>query len=611
MIEEKDLDEYYELAQGLIDFYADRNKLFAHMEDMFYTRWDMPAGMPDWVIKVISTDPHDAILTAVRTFATVQPRFKIAPMLNNEANRDRANQIETALGYNFHQASRRNDASVVWDVIMSASLYGEVSAQAVYLPYQEKVLKAMGKDTKRIEASKRFGDFAFIVHNPANVYPEWSEYGLEGVLTVRVQTADEFMDTWGELAKPLMSEQDYQEGRVTYVTSFDYINYEKRCVWGVCNDTSQIRITGTGIKILEEENKLGFIPYAIRRWGNSLSVDPREKVMPLLASVWDSGQWDMLNVFESMDSSLAMKRAAQPQFAGEFPPGQEPELDNTEPVGVTRLPAGTRNFTPLPAQSADGRVEAQKQQFRSGIWASSVARVLTTLETGNRESYSSFNQRLTAASNSLAPYKILSENALSELAHQMLCWIKYYGKEYGKVDLYGQYNDKTRLGQEVRIASDTIEPDVLKIEVALTADMPVDRLQQINGAVLLKNNFKVPEAELLEDIMGGDPAEMAKRRNLEDYLNTYIELDRKRMEQELQLEGQQRTMEMQAGLQQQQQQQQAQQESQAMQQEQMMRQQESTNADAANNASPAQQAMGGNSPNMGGQPPVQMARGQR
>ena len=145
----------------------------------------------------------------------------------------------------------------------------------------------------------------------------------------------------------------------------------------------------------------------------------------------------------------------------------------------------------------------------------------------------------------------------------------------------------------------------------LTADMPVDRLQQINGAVLLKNNFKVPEAELLEDIMGGDPAELAKRRNLEDYKNSYIQLDIERMKQELQLEGQQRTMEMQAGIQQQQQQQQADQESQAMQQEQMMRQQESTNADAANNASPAQQAMAGNSPNVGGQPPVQLARGQQ
>lgn len=604
------LDEYYELAQGYIDYYAERNKLFAHMDDMFYTRWDMPEGMPDWVIKNVSTDPHDAILTTVRTFATVRPRFKIAPMVNNEVNRDRANQMETAIGYNFHQASRRNDASTVWDIVMSASMYAEVAAQVIYLPYQEKILEAMGKDTKRVKAAKRFGDFSFIVHNPANVYANYSEYGLEGVLTVRVQTVDEFMNTWGKLANKITEKKGYDDGGITYVTSYDYIDYEKRVVWGVCNDNDSPVITGDGVKILEEENKLGFIPYAIRRWGNSLSTDPRERVMPLLASVWDSGQWDMLNVFESMDSSLAMKRAAQPQYAGEFPPGTEPELDNTEPVGVTKLPSGTRNFTPLPAQNVDPRVAQQKQQFRSQISASTISRVLTTLESGDRESYSAFNQRLTAAANSISPYKLLAENTLSDLAHQMLCWVKYYGKEYSKVDLYAQYEDKSKLGQNISISSDTIAPDALKITCILTADMPIDKLQQINGAVLLKNNFAVPEEELIEEIIGGDPTEMMKRRKLEDYKNAYISADLKRIMDAQGLETAQKQMEMQAGIQQQVQQQQAQQESQAMQQEQMARQQEAAQADQMQNASPAMEAMQGNSPNAGGMPPVQMANNQ-
>jgi hypothetical protein len=605
MSEEYSLDDLYDIAQGLVDWYADRNTMFKNMDDMFYKRWTMPEGVPEWVLKVVSTDPHDAILTTIRTFSTLNPHFKVAPMINNEANRDRANQIETALSYNFRRAGRRNDASVTWDIMMSAALYSETAAQVVYLPYQEKVLKAMGKDTKRVQAAKRFGDFVFIVHNPANIYPEWSEYGLEGVLAVRVQTVDEFMATWGELANKIVDMKEYNDGKITYVTSYDYTTYEKRCVWGVCTDLQDMQIrSASGIKILEEENKLGFIPYVCQRWGNSLSTDPKERVMPLLASIYDSGQWDMLNVFESLDASLTMKRAAQPQFAGEFPPGQEPVLDNTEPVGVTKLPQGTRQFTPLPAQTVDGRVENQKQGFRSNIWQSSVSRVLTTLETGNRESYSSFNQRLTAASNSLAPQKIIGEKTHAELAHQMLCWIKYYGKEYGKVDLVGRYDDKTRMGEEVRIDSDTIDPDVLEIEVTLTADLPIDKLQQINGAVLLKQNFRVPEEELVEDLVGGDPSELAKRRNLEDYKNAYIQADIKRIMDAEQLETQQKMMEMQAGIQQQQQ-------AQAAEQEAAARQQEQAQADAANNATPAQGAMEGMTPNMGGMPPVQMARNQR
>src|SRR3990167_2821528 len=94
---EYSLDDLYDLAQGLMDTYIDRNTQCAAIDDMFYTSWKMPDGVPDWVIKVVSTDPHDTILTTVRTFASHRPQFKVAPMMNNEANRNQANQIETAI----------------------------------------------------------------------------------------------------------------------------------------------------------------------------------------------------------------------------------------------------------------------------------------------------------------------------------------------------------------------------------------------------------------------------------------------------------------------------------------------------------------------------------
>jgi len=605
------LEDLYDTAQGLVDSYADRNILFKNIDAMFYKQWSFPAGMPDWVMKVVSTDPADAILTTVRTFATVTPRFKVMPMLPNEANRKRANEIETAIAYNFRQAGRRNDSTIEWDVMQSAAMYAEVAAQVVYLPYQEKILEAMGKDTRRIKAAKQKGDFAFIIHNPANVYSEWSEYGLEGVLTVRVQTVDEFMDSWGKLAKDVVTEDDYVNGKVTYVTSFDYTTFEKRCVWGVYSDNADISVTGNGVKILEEDNKLGFIPYAIKRWGNSLTSDTDKRVMPLLQSVYDSGQWDMLNVFESLDASLAMKRAAQPQYAAETPPGQDIELDNTEPVGAVKLPVGTRNFTPLPNQTVDSRVAMQKNEFKSGIWQSTVSKILQTLEFPSGTAYSSVNQLLSQATASLSPYKLLGQNVLAELAHQVLCWVHYYGKEYGKVDLYGQYNTKSKLGQEVRIASDTINPDELQLEVILTADMPVDQLQKINGAVLMHKNFKVPQDELLEDFGYGDPDDLRKRRDLEDYKNAYVANDLQKIQMETQLEFEQKQAEMQAGIQQQQMQQQQEAQSQQMQQEQAMRQQEQQQASAVQNGSPAQDQMAGMNPAMGGMPPVNMANGQR
>jgi hypothetical protein len=201
---------------------------------------------------------------------------------------------------------------------------------------------------------------------------------------------------------------------------------------------------------------------------------------------------------------------------------------------------------------------------------------------------------------------MLAEGALMEVAHQMLCWVKYYSKTHDKsAGLYGRYDDKTNAGREVQIRGDTIDPDRLQIEVILTADMPVDRLQQINGAVMLKNNFRVPEAELLEDLIGGDPSEMAKRRDLEDFKAAYIQTELQKLQMQAQLEFQQMQMQMQMGLQQQQQ-------SQAMEQESAAREQEAQMAAAQRGGTPAQEQMGGlgMDPSAGGMPPVNIANGQ-
>jgi len=254
----------------------------------------------------------------------------------------------------------------------------------------------------------------------------------------------------------------------------------------------------------------------------------------------------------------------------------------------------------------DQRLAMKSNQFEAGIWQGTVAKMLNTLEFPGGTPSSSVNQQLSTATNALSPYKILAQNALAELAHQMLCWGKYYDKEYGKTSLYGQYSDKTRMGQEINIPFNTIDPDSLEIDVILTPDMPIDRLQQINGAVLMKQNFRIPEAELIEDLGYGDPAELGKRRNLEDMQNAYIQADLQRIAMAPQLEAQQQQMQQQQEMAQQQQ-------SQAAEQEMAMKQQEAQQAAASENGTPAQEQMGGlgMNPNAGGMPPVNMANGQR
>lgn len=598
------LQEYQDIADDLINVtYKGRNTLYTALDAMFNLEWSKPSELPDWIIKNVSTEPRDAAITTVRTFATLRPRFKIMPLLNDEANRDRANQIETALGWNYNLANKRSGTNITWDILMSAVRYGMSAAQVIYLPYQEKILEAMGKDTKRIKAAKRFGDFAFVVHNPANIYPTYSEYGLESVLAVRVQTGEEFRNSWGKLADKIDTVDDVEE--MEYVTTFDYYTNEKRCVWAVASDVADVTVQGNGVIILEEDNKLGFIPYACRRFGDGLSLDSDKQVIPLLQSVYKSGQWDWLNIYSSLSASLEVKRAARPEYAGEFPPGTSPVVDNTEPSGTLELPQGTRNFIPLPAQATDSRLAQGKAEFQSKIWQSTIARALQSLEFPSGTAYSSVNQVLSMASKSVGHYKSVGQDTIADLGYLMLCWVAYYGKEYSKVDLYGQYDNKAMKGTEIRLASDTLDPEGMQIDAQLYDDLPVDKLQQINGAVLAKNNFNIPESDLVEDLGYGDPSELKKRRQLENYENAYIQTDLQKLQMQAQLEMQQAQMQMQQ--QAQQVQMQAQQEAQ-MQQAQLQQQ-----SQAMNNASPANQNLGGDgfNPAQGGTAPVQGNRGQQ
>ena len=54
-------------------------------------------------------------------------------------------QVEHTLGWLFHQANQRRQASVLRDIILSALLYDQVAAQVVYLPTRSKPFRPQGE----------------------------------------------------------------------------------------------------------------------------------------------------------------------------------------------------------------------------------------------------------------------------------------------------------------------------------------------------------------------------------------------------------------------------------------------------------------------------------
>lgn len=604
--------EILKFADTLFSLYKSRNEMFSGMDDVYYGRWDLPEGMPDWVQKVVMMDGHDAVQTSVRVISQYKNlRVKVRPMLPGDANQRRANDLETALKWNLLTSMRRTDNNILHDIAFSSVQYASTCVETVYLPYQIKVLETLGRDTKRLKALQRDGDFMFLNHHPANIYPMYSMYGLEGILIVKLQLAKEFKKEWGSMADNVVMKDD--EDKEVWVTSYDYRTYDRRVVWGVLNNTKAYKTNksmdehaGEGIVIMDMENELGFLPFAIRRWGNSMSSDTSEKYNPMLKTMWESGQYDMLNVFASMDATLAWKRAAQPIGEHQSATGEKMRIDATEPLMVIESGPGEK-FTPLPPQTVDQRLAGQYANYRGMVWQSTIARSLQSLDFPGGTAYSSINQVLSAATSSLSPYKTIMEQTIGDIFSTMLQWVRFYGDMFGKVNLYGEYGGQ-KAGRVALIASDTIEPSKVRIEVVVTPDIPLDMQAQINSAVLMKREFShISEKSMLEEIGIENPDEEFDIRVQEDLSRAMVDLKIAGMQkdQDVQMQGQ--IMQMQAAIAQQQQAQQQEADRAAMEAE----------AAAAGNAgggaaSPITENTGGlgGNPAAGGTPPVQAAPGQ-
>jgi hypothetical protein len=181
----RELFAFQTIASELIAADHERDQMLHAMDDMWQARWALPpavAGLK-WIHKVVSSDPHDAVRAGTRVLSSVAPRLTIHPTGQGEAGRALAEQIERALAWNFRNASRRRQASVLRDVVLSALLYDEVVAQVVYLPNQAAAQLGLenAEHSSRPDARGRYGPFAIIVRNPQQVHVRYSDWMPEAV----------------------------------------------------------------------------------------------------------------------------------------------------------------------------------------------------------------------------------------------------------------------------------------------------------------------------------------------------------------------------------------------------------------------------------------------
>ena len=531
----QNLGYFQSLAEKMIAADAQRDHMLRAMDDMWHNRWALPpnvAGLK-WIHKVVSSDPHDAIRAGARVLSSVAPRLTVQPLGAGEDNRAQAEQIERALAWNFRNASRRRQASVLRDVVLSALLYDEVVAQVIYLPKQLEAQKQFQVERLRVYAAGRFGPFAIIVRNPQQVHVSYSDWMPEAVLMKKVVTVQEALDFWGKKATLLEKQSGRlprrgkasarNDGAMAYCTIYDYMDLEQRAVWAVPQIDSSSLAAPVGsaeagaVEILREEHGLGFLPWAAKVGGTTLAEGGQQRI-PLLYSIFTSGQWDTQNIVETLLASEVIAYAAAPRLKVEGP-SDAVEVDYGEPGRPAYVPPG-HTLSSMAPPGMDQGLAAIAQRVAERIGKSTVPRVLQTGEFPPGTAFATLNLATQSGIKALAPYKELAEEALAEVFTLMLNWLQHSGQPLEAVD--------GRRGHGQRLSIDAADLASLVVDVELTADVPSDRMARINAASMAVRDLGYSRERALEQIGETDGRAVMRQAAAEQLEAVDLEIEKQR-----------------------------------------------------------------------------------
>ena len=548
------------LVNSMIRKDADNLRMMQEMDNMWHGNWSLPEALSGlrWIRKTVSSDPHDAVRAGTRVLSSVSPRLKMTPLAPNDEDREKTGRIERALSWHLDNAFRRRGRPL-HDIVRHAILYDKCAVQVVHLDTQIKATEAFKGNTRRLEYARRHGPFTINVRNPKDVHAEWSDWMPERVVYRSIRPVNEVVDFWGTNSKELKKAASRKKGEgMEYVTIYDYTDMNMRKVWAILqnHNTGYVEPDQDGVVLLEEKNELDFLPWVIKDGG--------EQLIPLLYSVYKTGQWETQNVVETLMTSEVIAYASAPRLKIEGPTDNV-DIDYGEPGRIAHVPPAHELTEMLPPQF-DQSLQAISEIIQTRISKSTVPNVIQTGDFPSGTAYATLNLATQSGVKALNPYKELAQETIAEVARHMLYWINEAGEE---VVSFVQ-PDERQNSEQAYINPNEYDVNNLYIEVELTADVPTDRMARINAAVTAKDKLKYSNYRSLEDINVPDP--LLEMKNWEDEMRRenefQMELLRERatVEREEQLKTMQAQMELQLQQQQQMMQMQQQQAQQAQQQ---------------------------------------------
>src|SRR3990167_507163 len=523
-----ELSYYKDRVQALIDRDRPLQEMRTRMDDMVHADYQAPQSLQDlqWFRTYRSSKPRDALKAAIRALSNFEEHVVIDPATvvnalggigdpDGKIANEMAGSWERTLKWQMRQAQDRR-MTFKPDATRSAVLYDECVGLIIHLPTQIAGKKRLGASTIRNEQALQNGDWAIVNRLPSTVYIEESDYMVESASSVMVRTAQEIVWSWGEAAKDM--QEAIESGSIApndpYV-EIDSTDRGSRAVWCVKGDDPTKTDGEEYVIWAPSELDYPVFPWVAVIGGTNLDEGEHRRD-PLLMSVYLTEQWLATNIVGSLLVSEAIAEFGRPKTEKQGPGAKDIRTRYGVPGGEW-VTGPLQKIIDHPRQAGDPALRELFQQFNTTMDEASLARILVTSESAPGEPFAGFNLRIQTALGTLIPYKKTVERYYAGIYRNMLLQAHYSGNK-----ILGYGKGKSDYGVTYVIEPEWIDPKRIYLDVSQEADVPIDRTQKINGAVMLSREIKgLPADYILEELGVDDPQRAIRQWKKEQYSLAY------------------------------------------------------------------------------------------
>jgi hypothetical protein len=524
--------EIQEDALDIIECNQPRNDKFGESDEMWHVEWEPPASLSkrDWIIPAPTSDPHDQMLSGISMLSNNKETRHFNPYDDTPEAKNLSDRVEKALAWNFRQAARRRRTSIIRDMISSAIRYDAIFYEVVFLPYQAELF---GFSRAREKAIKRYGNVAYVLHHPKNIYPRFSDYMMESVLSVQTMSLQKAIDFFGDKIKNT-------DDMSAEITVYDYWDLEKRAVW--FSDSGNV---SDGNIIIDPEEKDGehglpFIPWVCRVGGSTLEEDEENQYTPLCYATINSKAWKLQNVVRTIVLSEAIARMSSPRWGAFGPGASSVRVEYGDPAAhLVAEEEGTRveayNAVPI-----DQNLMNMVSMFRVDMDKAGLSALMQGGSMPSGTAYATYNIKMQSDMARLYPARELAQEAITDGDILDMQWHKHRG-----LDLVGYGMSKDDKYTKYVVKPKEYDIDKIHLEVELNPDIPIDRNQRINGAINLHERLGVPLEEVYSELGYEQPSDMMKQALFEMFTNVKRDAIIKRLMADVDLEIQAKAQQIQ------------------------------------------------------------------